>query len=364
MREREPEAGFTLLELVIALAILSVAVGGLVSVLGAALRTTAVDVHRTDAVALATAEMTVVRHLASAATAPPADHTTAVNGQTYAVADVVAWQRSSGGVDRAYRSVRVTVSWTDQGGVHSVAQVSALPGPSLTGAGVGGPCVPPPAPTGPAATPVTSGLSALRVSWTEPNTPGALDHWEIDTSPDATAWTASVVGEQPLAAGATHVVELDGVAPASVYFVRVGAVAGCGATSWSVLPTASTGAPGVGCALGSAGVGPPVAARTTSGSVPGALAGDLEVTIASLGLCPTGLWAGVATSGDAVTAVALQRVGTGPYHASLAATTQPWDLGRHLVKIFPGSPSAGALPTAPPLAVAVLCVEPAGAATC
>lgn len=364
MHEQEPEAGFTLLELVIALAILAVAVGGLVSVLGAALRTTAVDVHRTDAVALATAEMAVLRHLPAATAPPPADHSTAVNGQMYAVADTVAWQRSSGGVDRAYRSARVTVSWTDQGGPHVITQDSALTGPSPTGAGTAGPCAPPPAATGPAATPVGAGLSALQVSWTEPDASGAPDHWEVDTSPDATAWTASVAGEQPLAPGAIHVIELDGVAPASVYFVRVGAVAGCGATSWSVLATASTGAPGVGCALGAAGVGPPVVARSASGTVPGALAGDIEVTIASLGPCPTGLWAGVSTSGDAVTAVALQRVGTGPYHGSLAGTTQPWDLGRHLVKIFPGSPSAGALPTAPPLGVALLCVEPAGAVTC
>ncbi|HEY2430263.1 MAG TPA: prepilin-type N-terminal cleavage/methylation domain-containing protein, partial [Acidimicrobiales bacterium] len=55
------EQGFTLLELVIALLVLSVAIAGLVGVLDTAFKTTAVDGHRVNATALATRELERLR---------------------------------------------------------------------------------------------------------------------------------------------------------------------------------------------------------------------------------------------------------------------------------------------------------------
>lgn len=363
MGGRAREEGFTLLELVIALAILSVAIGGLVSVLGATLRTTAVDVHRTDAVALATKEMVLLRTVAAGAAAP-VDHTTTINGESYTVSDTVAWRRSSNGIDRAYRAVGVVVSWTDQGGAHRLAQDGAVGNLSAPAGLPADPCSPPEAGVAPAAVPVEGASPGLRVTWNEPDSAVVVDHWEIDTSSDGTSWVAATSAEQPLGAGATHSVEIDGLAPATAYVVRIGGVASCAATAWAPVTATTPGHPNGACVLGSVAVGPPTAARAGGGDLPGALAAGVDVTVSSLGACPRGLWAGVMTSAGSVASVALPAAGSGIYRGDLPGSTHSWDLGRHLVEIFSGTPSAGPLPVSAPLAVAVVCVEPAGVASC
>ena len=357
------EEGFTLLELVIALGIITFAIGGLLSVFGAALRTTAVDVHRTDAVALATRELASLRALAAPPAASPTSHPATVNGQTYSITDTVGWQRSSGGVDRAYGSVSVLVAWTDQAGSQTVEQDSAVPPPSGPAPGPGD-CTAGPAAVSPVVTAAPGPPGGLDVSWNEPAGPPAVARWEIDTSPDGVTWTAAVWSEPPLPPGALHQVELGGLAPASPLTVRIGAFGAC-PPSWVQAPTgvAPGGAPGASCTVGSTSLGAPIATRPAGAGIPGALSGDVTVAVSSEGPCPGGLWAGVGTSAGGVSRVGLAPEGAALYTGRLVGTDQPWDLGRHLVEIFAGSPAPGPLPSTP-LAVAVLCVEPSGTASC
>lgn len=358
------EEGFTLLELVIALGIITFAIGGLLSVFGAALRTTAVDVHRTDAVALATRELASLRALATPSGAPPASHQATVNGQTYSITDTVGWQRSSGGVDQAYGFISTVVVWTDQGGSHTVEQDSAVRPPSGPAPGPGD-CTTPPAPVPPAVTAAPGPPGGLDVSWTEPASATPVARWEIDTSPDGVTWTAAVWSEPPLPSGALHQVELGGLAPASPLIVRIGSFGACGPASWAQTTTgvAPGGTPGATCTVGSVALGPPIASRPAGAAIPGALSGDVTVAVSSHGPCPGGVWAGVVTSAGRVSSAALGPFGSTGYWGTVAGTDQPWDLGRHLVEIFAGSPTPGPLPSTP-LAVAVLCVEPSGTASC
>ena len=358
------EEGFTLLELVIALGIITFAIGGLLSVFGAALRTTAVDVHRTDAVALATKELASLRALAARSGTPPAAHQVTVNGQTYSITDTVGWQRSSTGVDQAYGSISAVVVWTDQAGSHTVDQDSAVPPPSGPAPGPGD-CTAPPAAVSPVVTAAPGPPGGLDVSWSEPAGPPAVARWEVDTSPDGVTWTTAVWSEPPLPSGALHEVELGGLAPASPLAVRIGGFGGCGATSWWNDPTAVApgGAPGVACTVGSIALGAPIATRPAGAAIPGALSAAVTVAVSSQGPCPGGLWAGVTTSGGGGSRIGLVPQGAALYTGSLPGIDQPWDLGRHLVEIFAGPPAPGPLPSSP-LGVAVLCVEPSGVASC
>lgn len=359
------EDGFTLLELVIALGIITFAIGGLLAVFGAALRTTAVDVHRTDAVALGTRELATLRALASRSGAAPARHQATVNGQTYSITDTVGWQRSSTGVDQAYGSVSASVEWSDQAGIHTVEQDSAVRPPSGPAQPAPGGCTAPSAAVAPAVTPAPGPSGGLDVAWTEPASPSAVVRWVIDTSPDGITWTTAAGSEPPLPSGAPHALTLGGLAPGSLVAVRIGSFGVCGPPSWATVANGIPGGvPGTTCTLGATTLGSPIATRAADAAIPGALSGDVTVAVAAQGPCPGGLWAGVATSAGGVSSAALGPYGATGYWGTIPGTNQTWDLGRHLVEIFAGAPTAGPLPSTAPLAVAVLCVEPSGTASC
>ena len=124
------------------------------------------------------------------------------------------------------------------------------------------------------------------------------------------------------------------------------------------------GTPGTTCIVGATTLGSPIATRPPDAAIPGALSADVTVAVSSQGPCPGGLWAGVVTSNGGVSSVALGPYGSTGYWGAVPGTDQAWDLGRHVVEIFAGSPAAGPLPSTTPLAVAVLCVEPSGTASC
>jgi len=362
MAHNRGEEGFTLLELVVALGIVSIAIGGLLSVFGSTLNTAAVDLHRVDAAALATAEMSVL-HSAPYGATTTTSHSATRDGQTYTIADQTGWDTSSGGQAQAYPSLAVTVSWTDRGGSHVLRQDSARyerdPAASPPPAG----CALPAAAVAAVAGSPTAPAGAIDVGWTEPGGAAPAAAWQLDISPDGVSWTSQVRAEPATAAGTAHAVELGGLAPGGSYQVRVTPTAPCGAGPAVVVGAAASGSSNGSCSLGTLTLGPPIAARGAGTPTPGGLSADVPVSVASSGPCPTGLWVGAAPTAATTTTAALTPSAPGVYAANLPATSQAWDLGRHLVEVFAGSPVAGPLPDVP-LASVVLCVEPAGASTC
>jgi len=386
-RGRRGDDGFTLLELVIALSVLAVAIGGLFSVFGAALRTTAVDVHRVDGAALAAEQLAVLRRTpyGSLRPQPPTSMlpTPTINGQLYAISTAVAWAGSGTGwtptaLPQAYKLATVDVTWTDQAGTHVVGESTDLypgglgpyggsrgpdpPPRSLAGCT---PLSPPPAPPGPIVAALPDGDPAVAVSWTEPPPSGGtpVDHWGVATSPDGATWTTAAMSEPVLVPGAAHVVEVGGLDANVRYFAKVLVFGACGdpSSSWPVRSGPAT-APmpgGTGCALASVSTSAPVAQRGADGGL------STDVTVE--GVVPAGgcgpLWAGVQASNGVVSEVALLPSGsTGSFVGALGATG-PWDLGRHTVEVFTGPPR-DPLPSTSAVATVQLCVEQSGAPGC
>jgi len=365
------ERGFTLIELVVAMSILAVAVGGLISAFGSALRTTAIDIHRTDAIALADGELARLRaqpydSLASGSSMPPP-----IKGQAYQITDTVGAATASDHTAGAYRSVRVAVAWADQAGPHTVVQDGAVyPGGfGPDGGALGstttttGPCKPPasgPAPTVdvPPPAPPAPGPPSVQVSWVEPApgpTTAAAVRWQVATSSDGTTWTTAAVTDGPLPAGATHRVEVGGLAPNTAYQAMVIAVGPCGDSVPSPPgpPGPLTAAGGSGC---TAVINTPVAPRVGAGADPAALAGTVTVTMTQNASCSNPLTATVVPSIGNPLVVPLLPAGSATASALLSSPPQPWDLGRHTVLIGDGGPS--------PLAIVDLCVVNAGVSSC
>jgi prepilin-type N-terminal cleavage/methylation domain-containing protein len=343
------EHGFTLLELVIALFVLSVAIGGLFGVLDAATTTASTDAHRIDATALAGQE---IARLASGAV-PSDSSTEEMNGQTYRIAD----SETPAG---AYTDEQVAVTWTDPGGLHTIDETTASSTPATTP----GPCSAPEVAAPPTATAPASGEPSIDVSWTEPTLVSSgvsIVRWAVQASPDGTVWTTVIADEPPLAAGQVHQVEVGGLQPTDSYAVRLVAYAACGQSGTSPAAVTSSATPAVsgsGCAVSAVSLDAPVAPRSASG----ALAADLTVLATVTSGCPDGLWVAVQTSGQAVESVALT-AGSGGWYSGTLPAAGPWDLGPHAVEVGTGTVPMASLPTSAS-AVAELCVEQAGDPTC
>jgi prepilin-type N-terminal cleavage/methylation domain-containing protein len=346
MRERD-EAGFTLLELVFALVLLSIGVAALVGVLTTAFRSTGVDLHRTDATAIASQGLT---ELAAAPQTGPMG-TVPRNNITYTLSGEVTHPTAGNGDPNAYPELSVTVKWTDEGGQHSLTQSTAR----FTS--------PPTTATTCAVEPVTpivstvSGDPSLDVSWQDPG--GPVARWQVQVSPDHGAtWTTVIDDEPPLTSPPlTHQLEIGGLAANTTYQVQVVAVTTCGALE-AFPPAASpvsatTSGPLSGC--GSVTLGPSTAERFTNGASAGMLTTDVTVVVTATGSCSTGV-AVQADTGLGPVTVPLLPAGPSTYIATLPGLAQPWGLGVHQVQVL------GTSQPAPP--TALLCVEPEGAGTC
>jgi prepilin-type N-terminal cleavage/methylation domain-containing protein len=341
------EHGFTLLELVFAMVLLSIGIAALLGVLATSFRSTAVDIHRTDATAIAG------QGLAELEAAPVTGPLPSVNrnGQTYTVAGTVTPVAASNGAADAYLTAAVTVRWTDAAGPHSVVQSTAFftPPPTTAAAST---CT-----ALGAVAPVVAtqpGDPSLDVSWAEPPG-GPVARWEVQLSLDGSTWTTAVADEPPLAPGATHQLEIGGLAPSAAYQVQVVATTVCGGTDpfLAAAPTTASVA-STDCLVGSMTFGPAIGERVTSGAAAGTLTSNVAIVVTTPGSCASGLLAFVDT-GDGIVTAGLAQSGTNSYVGTLPGLTQVWGLGVHAVTIYEGATAAGS---------GALCVEEQGAGTC
>jgi prepilin-type N-terminal cleavage/methylation domain-containing protein len=349
---RRGEEGFTLLELVFAMVLLSIGIAALIGVLATSFRSVAVDVHRTDATAIASQGLAELAADPTSGALPPVTR----NGQTYTLTGTAAQETASDGVG-TYPEVSVTVAWTDAAGPHTLTRSTARyssPPTTATGCSALGPVNP--------VENAPGGDPSIDVSWQEPvgGGPAGVTRWEVQVSPDGSTWTTAIADEPPLPVGSTHQLELGGLAGTTAYQVQVVAVPACGGTPQTFAASGATTPPPAssGCAPGSMTLGPAVADRVSSGAAAGMLTSDVTVVVTSPGACAAGLSVS-ADTGEGVVTATLSAVGTYSYTGTLPGLAQGWSLGVHDVQAF-----AGATPVGTPVATGVLCVEAEGAGTC
>lgn len=362
---RGREAGFTLLELVIAMLVISIAVAGLFGVLGTAFKSTAIDIHRTDATSIAAQALSQLEVSPDPVSGSLPSVTR--NNATFAVSTQVTPATASNGDAHAYPALAVSVSWSDQGGSHTVTQSSArYPAPTPTSTPPV--CVPPTLALPPVYNAPSSGDPSLDVSWVEPTIGAAVTQWQVQVSPDGSTWTTAVADEAPLPPGATHQVEIGGLAATDSYAVQVVAISACGdpVTFSAVLAVGGSAATPASadsaCTPGSFTLGPAVVTRSAAGG--GVLTGDITVIVTTPVVCPSGFSVGTTStteSGGTVVDTVLTREAGGSYSyfGTLPGSPAEWDAGVHAVNLYAGPTASGTV-----IATAELCVEEQGQSSC
>ena len=244
-RSREPreEAGFTIVELVVAMAVLAMVIAPLAEVFWSALRTAGSASHRTDGSSIASAEIesmhavpygqvgfyadqpgytstfegftTVSLGSTSPTSGPsvpqidPATTGITQGGVNFSVTRQIVWvgaQDASTTYASAYKRLTVIVSWSDQAGAHTVRQDSLLyPGGlgKYQGA-MGGPAstttttavLNPSAPVLNAITglPDPAGETQVPLSWSQPAVGAPITSYSIEYSTSASFPTGNFSG--------------------------------------------------------------------------------------------------------------------------------------------------------------------------
>jgi prepilin-type N-terminal cleavage/methylation domain-containing protein len=385
------ERGFTLIELVMALTLLSIVIAGVAGVFNAAVRTSGDDLHRATAVGLATrateelgtypydslglpdgttpggapgcdagvAMATVDPSIAVAASDPA----TVTAGITYRLSRCITWARASTGQADAYKGTTVIVAWTDQGGPHVARQDSSVypggRGPHVDGVPTTtttSPCGV--APAAPASLAATVDDQTVQLTWTTPTSPVPIRAWKIDYNVGTGASSTYSTDGAPAAAGVINgnVVFISGLAPATIYNFSVAALGapGCPASSPSLVARGTASAFGFGgCRVGLVSVSSSVQTRD---AVDSHLSSAVGVNVATNGgSCGSFLLSFQPSSPASAQIAVLHPVpGGGAWVGTLPAAID-WTLGNHTIAVT----SNGTV-----VAQANLCVRRSGARTC
>jgi prepilin-type N-terminal cleavage/methylation domain-containing protein len=116
------DAGFTLVELLVAASVASIGFLGLAALHANSIRTTAVGRNITAATALAQEEIEIMRRTAASSLVNLASQNVVVGHVTYARSAAVVAVGPGG----TARQVTVNVGWNDQFGAHTFALVSVI----------------------------------------------------------------------------------------------------------------------------------------------------------------------------------------------------------------------------------------------
>ena len=377
------ESGFTILELIVALTVLAIALFGIASVFDASVRTSDLDIRRTEAVALSVQAVESLRAVpySTLGLAPsdpsPADACDAgstvvrasgapyaavtsqtVNGVTYAIDRCVVWaQASSGGSTTAYKRVTAAVSWTDQARVaHVVRQDSIVyPGPGGNSSAATACSSDPAAAAAPSASLV--GSNTVRLAWNTPSvSPTPIDHWIVlygPTNPPAATFAGDLNAASP---GAANSVVISALAPSTTYSFEVVAVDASGScVSPSPASSQSTSAASGGgpCRVGLVTATPASVQRGQAGDQ--SLLSDFRVDVAALtSACDSLTLDYTPSSGAPPVELALSNVSGLAFEVDVFPG-DAWDLGNHVLSIENGGAPVGTVG---------LCVQDQGGSSC
>jgi hypothetical protein len=354
---RDAEAGFTILELVVALGILAVGIFSTMQVFLGSLSTTAYSDARTRATAIAAREVEDMRAAPYAQvgfSSSASGYVTSITegGQTYTTvvvasptvtpqgtAEVVGGVRFGirrdivwmplGSAPNAFKRVIATITWTDRARSHTVRQDAGVypgglgpyGGATTTTSTTAAP-VTPSNPTNftatlSSATPTT----AVDLAWTVGVV--APVYWELQYSSNAGTTWIPVTSTQP---AGTTTFALTGLSSNTAYLFRVRGLNGAVTSGW-VQTSATTQVAVVPCTILSAAVSPSSVQKKNNN----ALVDDLNITVNTSGVC-TGLKAELPATTPIV--VVMNQIGTNFSWNHDKNDTRTWSTGAKTIRIL------------------------------
>ncbi|MDQ1438989.1 MAG: Fibronectin type domain [Acidimicrobiaceae bacterium] len=372
MRDRRDD-GFTLVELMMALTILSIGIGSVVHVFHASFAVASEGNNRSRAVALATKEAEAMRAVpydrlgfspVQAGFTPAFEGAVTVvvgdpvvqpfgpdqvlGGMTFQFARQVVWAdaASTAGYAQAYKRVVVVVTWSDQAMAHAVRQEAFVypggqgvytgpqGGVTTTTTVVASP-VPPSPPLALAATVPTgaSGASTVDLAWTpNPISTPPVSTWVVQFSTDSFATAHLLTDTQPASVTSYSAT---GLSASTAYQFRVAAKAANGLqSSWSVMALATTTSTlATVCQLGTATLTPSAVNRLNGAST--LLSADAVASVNATGVCSGLQLRYSARSGSTNTAYLIAGT-TGVWVGTVNGITTAWDTGTHQVQVVDG----------------------------
>lgn len=353
--------GFTLVESMLAIVIMSVGIWGTAQVFGVSLRTANVNGHRTDALTLSVRDIEVMRaipyaQLGFSSSVGGYSSTFVDGGQTFTTATVpysqlvptpipmvfrgnnfvlqreIYWVDRNGAPGNAYKQTTVIVTWTDEFGNHSIRQNAVIYPSGL------GPASSTTTTTLAAGTPNAPNLisnvnirtptSVVDLSWSPASSGAAATQWKIQFS------TNGFVTPQDAAtvAAINTTYKVTGLGAGTVYQFRVGALNGSFGPTWSNVSTevTSTGSGVAACQILSETITPSTVARNASthqlGSTPAAI-------VATTGSCMS-LTLRYQASDSNLTVTALTPNAAKTTWTANVQTALEWDLGNHVIAVW------------------------------
>lgn len=373
MTRRSPDAlpdGFTIIELVASLTVLSIGIFGVMSVMMSSFSVATTSGNRTQAVAVASWEAeklraipyssvgfetnqpgyaatdngdaTVTLATGEARTTPHGSET--VGPRTYTITRSIVWGAATAGTttySAAYKKASVAVSWSDRAGAHTARQSTIVyPGGlgpyATTTTTTAPPCGTPSPPTAlTAAVPVDiAGSSTVNLTWVPPLIAfPAIASWVIEYSTNNFATTNQVTNTQPPSATAYS---LSGLAASTTYQFRVAGKSVCGTVSASTPIASATTTAGVNldCSYGRATITPSAIKRNNNGSN-ATLSADAAVVVNTVGPC-TGLHLTYQSQVGSTTTLAMTG-SNGVWSALVDGTHTGWDIGVHTIALYDGA---------------------------
>jgi len=298
--------GFTLIELVVTLAIIAIGLVATHRVFLETLDATAGANARTRASAIAAREVEEVQAIPydqvglptgspttfegvdtvifDGSTIPHTGPSETIDGVVFSITRWIAWEPGTSPYADAIKRVVAIVGWTDDAGAHEVrADAAVYPGGlgpySGTGTTTTTSASLPGTPTDlQAQTNVIDPLNQIDLSWT-PGIPGPT-HWEIQVSSDAGANFDTITDTHP---GAYTTYSAVGLSAETVYTFRVRGRSAPGNSGWSNLAAAATVDPTTECVVNSASADPGTVRKTQ----PEKLSEDVRLTVHTAGVCGT-----------------------------------------------------------------------------
>ena len=367
------QGGFTLVELVVALTVLAVGIASVVNVFWSSFAIAGQGNNRSRAVALATRETEAIRAvpydrvgfsasqsgfsasfegattvLVDDPLMAPTTPSEIVGGVSFSFVRHIVWAdaASVAGFAQAYKRAVVLVSWTDQGGTHTVRQDAYVyPGGEGVYTGPQGGAtttttvlsVVPPVPPLSLTASVPSGAdgaTTVDLAWTaSPISVPAVAAWVVQYSTDAFITAHVLTDTQP---SSITSFTAGGLSPATTYQFRVAARESGGLQStWSVTATATT-TPAVSnsCSLGTATLTPSAVKRLHG--VATVLASDVMVNVNTSGVC-SGLQVRYSPLAGVLMSQFLTAASGGTWMGTMNGITTAWDTGVHHVDVLDGA---------------------------
>lgn len=345
---------FTLIELVVTMAVITVGVVATHRVFLETLDATASANARTRASAIATREVERVQAIpygevglptGSAASFEGADTvivdpsaiaptgSESIDGEVFSITRWVVWEAGSSAYPDAIKRVVAIVDWTDQAGPQQVrADAAVYPGglgpysgtaTTTTTAGTT-----PGTPTDLVATTnATDSLNQIDLSWT-PTSP-LPEHWEIQLSTDAgTTW----ITDTDTHPGAYSTFSATGLAAGTTYHFRLRGRSAPGNSGWSNLASAATVDTADACDVQSAIADP----GTVRKKNPDSLFDDVELRVNTAGECTT-LLATFETSPGANKSITFNKSGDVYQYTIWRNAYSDWSTGNKIIRVLDSS---------------------------